>query len=81
MDAIKFLADCIRAEQKAEAERARQLHENANKVAGVEDTVRAVTHNNNPADDTTKEDPKPADKQEDTQENQPEDTQEKGDDK
>lgn len=47
MDAIKFLADCIRLEKKAQAEAEKEKQELQNKPASVEETAGAVDPKSN----------------------------------
>ena len=77
MDAIKFLADCIRAEKMAEAEKAAAIAAANNPTATVADTVGAIAPIKNESD---QEQPKDEKADEPKEETQPETEEEKGDD-
>lgn len=68
MDAIKFLADCIRLERKAQAEAAKEKQEMQNRPASVEETAGAV---NPKTKEESSEEPETAEPEKDTEDNTP----------
>lgn len=58
MDAIKFIADCIRKEEAAKKEMEKQATKDDNKKASVKETIGAVNPKANEPKDKSNDEPK-----------------------